>query len=401
MQPGSAAIAMSGGAEASPRADAVSDAADVRFTAAAEAVERLAPEWRTLAAEAGEPNPFAEQWFLAASVRHLGRPDLRIADVRDAGRLVGVMPLAVERHYGRVPVAHVQNWRHHHLFLGAPLIRAGDEQAFWVALIRALDEARWAPGFLHLRDLDVEGAALRGVRAAAAALGRPLAVVHREARAFLRSDLSPEAYYEQAVRKKKRKEQGRLAHRLAELGAVSHRQIGAGAGQAEIGAWADAFLALERAGWKGIAGSALACRPDTAAFFREALAGAAAAGRLQMLRIDLDDRPIAMLINFLTPPGSFSFKTAFAEDYARFSPGVMIQRDNLAILEREDIDWMDSCAVEDHPMIDSIWRERRQIVRVTLPLKGARRRAAHFFARTLEQASAARRRMTASHGEQA
>lgn len=47
-------------------------------------------------------------------------------------------------------------------------------------------------------------------------------------------------------------------------------------------------------------------------------------------------------------------------------------------------------------MIDSIWRERRTIVRVTLPLAGVRRRAAHLFARTLEQASAARRRWAAT-----
>jgi hypothetical protein len=46
---------------------------------------------------------------------------------------------------------------------------------------------------------------------------------------------------------------------------------------------------------------------------------------------------------------------------------------------------MDSCAVEDHPMIDSLWTERRAIVRVTVPLKGARRSAAYALARALER----------------
>jgi CelD/BcsL family acetyltransferase involved in cellulose biosynthesis len=396
MQPASAALAISGrdpgvAGAAAPRVGAPV----VRFADAAEAVDALAPEWRELAAHAAEPNPFAEHWFVAASLRHLAPADIWLADVRDCGVLIGLVPLSIENSYGRVPVRHVQNWRHHHLFLGAPLIRRGREEEFWTAVVAALDAAAWAPGFLHLRDLAEDGAAFRGLAAAAAALNRPLAIVHREARAFLASNLTAQAYYEQAVRKKKRKEIGRLSKRLHELGAVSCRRIGDDANEAEIGAWCDAFLALERAGWKGKAGSALDCAPETEAFFRAAVAGAAMAGRLQMLRLDLDERPIAMLVNFLTPPGSFSFKTAFDEDYARFSPGVMIQIENLKILERPDIAWMDSCAAEDHPMIDSFWRERREIVRVTIPLKGARRRLVHGFARTLERASAARRRLSA------
>ena len=38
----------------------------------------------------------------------------------------------------------------------------------------------------------------------------------------------------------------------------------------------------------------------------------------------------------LTPPGAFSYKTAFDERYARFSPGVLLQRENLAMLERPE-----------------------------------------------------------------
>ena len=96
-----------------------------------------------------------------------------------------------------------------------------------------------------------------------------------------------------------------------------------------------------------------------------------------------------MLVNFLTPPGGFTFKTVFDEAFARFSPGVQIQLDNLDILTRPDIAWMDSCAVEDHPMIDSLWTGRRSIVRVTIRLKGARRTLSYAICRALELGSAA------------
>src|SRR5436309_13085477 len=72
---------------------------------AAEAVEALAEEWRALAAEASEPNPFAEHWFVAAALRSLpeGR-EIRLIEARRGGRLIGLMPFEIVRFYARLPV---------------------------------------------------------------------------------------------------------------------------------------------------------------------------------------------------------------------------------------------------------------------------------------------------------
>ena len=106
-----------------------------------------------------------------------------------------------------------------------------------------------------------------------------------------------------------------------------------------------------------------------------------------------------MLVNLLAPPGAFAFKTTFDESYARFSPGVLIQLENLHILEREEIAWVDSCAMDNHPMIDSLWSGRRTIVRVTVRLRGLRRYLVHAVCRALECGSAALRlRLQGSHG---
>jgi CelD/BcsL family acetyltransferase involved in cellulose biosynthesis len=219
-------------------------------------------------------------------------------------------------------------------------------------------------------------------------LGGRAVVVHREVRALLDSDLTPEAYYEAAVRQKKRKEIRRLRNRLAEQAPLATSVLD---DPAALDAWCDTYLALEKAGWKGERGSALACDPATEAFFRTAVRGAWDAGRLQFVRLEAGPDTIAMLVNFLTPPGSFSFKTVFDEVYARFSPGVLIQIENLAILNNPAIGWMDSCAVQDHPMIDALWTERRSIVRLSVRLKGARRGLTYALCRALEIASAALR----------
>jgi CelD/BcsL family acetyltransferase involved in cellulose biosynthesis len=214
--------------------------------------------------------------------------------------------------------------------------------------------------------------------------------VHQEVRAFLSSSLSPNAYYEAAVRPKKRKELRRLAARLGELGPVVHEVLADGA---LLDQWATIYLQLELAGWKGRAGTALACDAAGEGFFRQVVRFAWDAGRLQFRRLRVGERTIAMLVNFITVPGSFSFKTVFDEDYARFSPGVLVQIENLELLERSDVDWMDSCAVEDHPMIDSLWMERRTIVRCSVPLSGLTRRATFSACRTLERLSQGVRQM--------
>jgi len=348
---------------------------------ASEAVEALAEEWAALADSASEPNAFAEHWFVAAALRTMPPGhDIRMIEARRGDRLIGLLPFEIVRGYARLPVLVVQNWCHDHAFLGTPLVAAGEEEAFWAAAIDALNAADLPANLIHLWRMSEGGPVER-------AFGGP--VVHRRIRAFLQSDLAPAAYYERAVRQKKRKELRRLRNRLADLGTIEARILD---DRAQLGAWCDAFLALEKAGWKGAEGTALACAAHSESFFRQLLAAAWEEGRLQFRRLDLDGRPIAMLVNFLCPPGSFSFKTAFDENYAHYSPGVLIQIDNLDILDRPGIDWMDSCAAQDHPMIDSLWTERRSIVRVTLPLQGWRRRIVWALCRALEIASARLRR---------
>ena len=354
---------------------------DVLIHRAHDVIDSLAAEWSALARRTADPNPFAEHWFAAVALRTLGADrNIRLLEARRGGALIGIMLVSIERGYAHLPVRFVQNWYHDHSFLGDPLVAAGEEEAFWTAILATLDEADWAPGFLHLRGLAEGGPVQRALAGD---------VVHRRLRAFLHSELDPEAYYARAVRQKKRKELRRLRNRLEEIGPVQARLLADGD---DLSAWCDAYLALERAGWKGREGSGLACRPETELFFRETLAAARAAGQLQFLRLDVGGRPIAMLVNLLTPPGSYSFKTVFDEDYARFSPGVLIQIENLKILNRDDIAWMDSCAVDDHPMIDSLWTERRSIVRMTVPLKGIRRSLLFRLCRGLEKGSAALRR---------
>jgi len=314
------------------------------------------PRWEDLAARAAEPNPFNESWYLAPALAALDRGGEAETLVLEAnGGWLGLIPLVRSRRYYGRPIPHVANWLHGNAFLGAPLVASGHEAAFWRALLAHADRTAGAALFLHLAQVPLSGALATALVQVCAEQHRPCGLVHREERALLGSALTPDAYLETALSGKKRKELRRQHARLSEVGALACTRSRDAAGLSE---WTAQFLALEAAGWKGRAGSALAASAATAGLFTTALRGAAERGKLERLTLTLDGQPIAMLATFLTPPGAFSFKTTFDEAYARFSPGVLLQRENLALLDDPALEWCDSCAAADHPMIDHIWRER-------------------------------------------
>lgn len=326
--------------------------------------------WQDLANHACEPNPFYEPWYLLPSIDAIG-DIVAIAALYDGDLLVGIMPMERSKHYYGYPVPHLASWVHANTFCGAPLVRRGYEQRFWRALFARAERKLGTSLFLHLALLPDGGPAHAALEAVLAEQARTSVKVMAQRRALLASHLSSEAYLEASMSAKKRKELRRQHKRLAEEGALTFERSVTGDG---LAAWIDEFLDLEAAGWKGDAASALANSPETRRLFTDALHGAAQAGKLERLCLRLDGKPIAMLANFICPPGAYSFKTAYDERYARYSPGLLLQLENLALLDRGDVEWADSCAAEGHPMIERLWRDRRELVGINIALGGPVRR---------------------------
>lgn len=337
----------------------------------------LLAEWRALSERAGEANIFAEPTLLIAALRHCDRGSGRGSDspgaaqlavARDAtGTLVGLMPLVRAPRFGRLPLPALSNWGHPNAFLNAITIAHGAEEAFWCAIIQSASQTRLTAPLLHITQLPQDGPVHRGLLSAAGAFNLPVVIDDAVTRAALATNDSADAYWDDSVRAKKRKELRRQWARLSEQGVLTTDHLGK---MDDPTPWIAEFLTLEASGWKGTNGSSLSSNADTDAFFNEAMRAAHAAGQLELTALRIDGRAIAMLITLVGGNCGFSFKTAFDEGFARFSPGVLLQRESLGLLVDRKLHWIDSCAAQDHPMIDSLWRERRQIVSVVLPMPG-------------------------------
>jgi CelD/BcsL family acetyltransferase involved in cellulose biosynthesis len=183
-------------------------------------------------------------------------------------------------------------------------------------------------------------------------------------RAMIRRGKDAESYGVLAHDKETRRNWKRLRRRLAEQGKLESRVLQP---HDDAGRWIEQFLQLESAGWKGKEQTALAATEASAAIFREAGRNAHAVGKLQMLGLFLNDQPIALKCNYLSGPGGYTYKITYDEAFAKFSPGVLLELDNIEEMHRRpEVQWLDSCAVPDHFMMNRLWKERRTIQSLVL-----------------------------------
>lgn len=331
-------------------------------------------QWDALAQWASEPNPFFESWFLLPALRALDpQGEVRLLCFHIDGQLAGLMPIHHNWNYYSYPLPHAANWVHPNCFLGAPLVARGCEAAFWRAVLEWVDRNCRSAIFLHFTEMPLAGELYDALEGVIAEQNRPSGIVMRQQRPVLSSPLASERYFETTYSPKRCRKLRRQFNRLSEAGTVEFAWHWDDAG---IAPWCEEFLEIEASGWKREAGSALACSSATVAMFCEALEGAAARGKLVRLSLLFDDRPIAMLANFVDAPGSFGFKTAFDERFACYSPGVQLEREYLKTLDRDDITWCDSCAAPNHPVIAEMWTARRAIGRISVGIGGPVRRTA-------------------------
>jgi CelD/BcsL family acetyltransferase involved in cellulose biosynthesis len=318
-------------------------------------------KWRALATRAGEANAFAEPDFLLPALQRLAGP--RIATLlvwRDETRsaLVGLAAIRLPR----LPLGLARLWRSEQAALPAILL---DRDAAEGALAAMLDwlgaHASRASG-LRLPYLTTDGPVAAAVAALAARRTPPLQSAHRRSRAAL--IIGKEGGFEARLDARRRKEWRRQHRRLEELGRLETR-IGADAEAIE------AFLALEKRGWKGARGSALDADSNRAAFAREALTRFSARGALIVHQLILNGAPIAAGVVLRAGDRAFFWKTAYDERTRAYSPGVQATLDLSRRLEGEPgLALVDSCAIADHPMIERTWRDRLALIDLALPIAG-------------------------------
>jgi CelD/BcsL family acetyltransferase involved in cellulose biosynthesis len=366
----------------------------------AAAFAALGQAWRDLVGAAAETNVFMEPAVLvAAQAAEPGTPIKVLLAWRSApsgrelaGReLAGAWAFAVTG--GLVP--RLQAPAAPLAALASPVVRADCIEPVLESFFAAL-AASPLPKILELKAMPDEGP-IRD------ALGRVVArrrcdniVEERRRRAVLRSDLDGSAYLELSVSGSRRRKLRQLRSRLGRQGEVSYRRA---TDPEAVAVATEDFLALEARGWKGRRGTALASDRRLADFTREAVTGLAKDGLASVSWLALDGRPVSMGVVLRSGATASTWKIAYDEEAAPFSPGYLLAlEDTAAFLADPAIAEVDSCASAEFGIMAEVWRERRAVADVHLDVRpgpSLRFRAAMLLLATADLLPRIRRRLRA------
>src|SRR5713226_484270 len=325
-------------------------------------LEDYVQAWEDLAVEALEVNPFYEPWMLMPALRGLATgKDLRVVLVLtiDQGEpvLCGVFPLERRARYKGLPVAVLNLWQHLYCPLCTPLIRASCARQCLDAFLDWLAGESGCP-LMEFNLVCGEGSFQELLNDCLLERGNSSLVCESYTRALLRPMETADKYVCAALSTRHRRDMGRKQRRLSELGRV---ECDALERDADVDKWIDEFLQREVRSWRGRQGGALASAEASRTYFVTIAKEAFKRGRLMMSAMRLNGQPLAQKFSLVAGRGAFALKIAYDEKHAYFSPGMLLELENIRRLHANpDIEWMDSCAAPVH-FINRLWLDRRAI----------------------------------------
>ena len=324
----------------------------------------LQEELDFLSNRAMEPNVFFTSRFLAPAMPRLEDRAINLAIIRDdvggRSRLRFLMPFCIERPGFSLGTPIIRAWANPFGPLGTPLVDAEHAAETLDHVFDAFSRSRSATArVMVLPDIRIKGLFAQTAKAIALSRNMPVMIEDRKMRPMLDSSEDAETYLRGTIKSNHMREMRRQWARLEEAGPVEYhvaRQPG------EVRARMEEFLALEASGWKGKRRSAMLSDRYRAAFAREAINNLAEIDAARIHTINLNGRAIASMIVLMMNGEAYTWKTAYDEDYARFSPGkLLVAQLTEWHLDDPNIARTDSCAVPDHPLMSRFWAEREEM----------------------------------------
>lgn len=324
-------------------------------------------------------NLFYEPWMISLAADAFAGVDTRLKKGntslvtvwrQDPGRrreLLALLPV-YRKSGGWLHPVRLESLRYYFCSLCTPWVDRVNAGTATNALLNELANIHGHRATLSLPLVDVDSTIATELRSAAAAGRFRLFEEQRFERGY--AHLGEGFNVWAGVSRRRRHDLQRRERRLAELGTVAVRHCADTADTLEC---ADQFLALEAAGWKGAAGTALVQQSANSSYFRRFCREAAARGALRTTKITLDGRPVAIIISLVSPPQSYAIRMAYDENYAPHSPGHLLVRRHLEWLAGQpDITGSDSCADPNSQMANTAWRDRKSLSNFVVSVEAGR-----------------------------
>ena len=280
-------------------------------------IDALREEWDCLADRAGA-SPFLRPGWFEAWEGAFGER-VTVLDVREDGRLTGVLPVVARRGTPLSARALVSPSNWHTPVFGA----IAESEAANEALVAALLARR--PARIDMALVDAGDPVVASLRREAERSGYRVVerVAMRSPYVPLEGDFDS---YREGLPRKLRKELGRLGRRLAEEGRVEYTFED---GSERLDELLEEGFYVEGSGWKSENGTAIASDPATRRFYTDVARWAASRGTLVLAFLRLDGRPLAFDLCIEDAGAFYVLKGGFETAYRRFGPGTLLAAESI------------------------------------------------------------------------
>jgi CelD/BcsL family acetyltransferase involved in cellulose biosynthesis len=320
-----------------------------------------------------EPNAFFEPSFALPAAQHLSalRSPLfltvsAVSEGGGRGEMVGLWPLAMPK---RGSGGLARTWIHRYSACGTPLLKASRAPEAFDLMMGWLERNCPNVSGVELPCLNEAGPVAALVGAHAQARGLNSQTLDRRLRAALSQ---AKAHADDSVHKLAEGRPKTLRRQWRKLSALGDLRYQSWREPSEIRVAMEAFLALEAAGWKGRSGTALLLEPGVVTFARTMTRLLAQEGRCRVESLELDGKPLAMLIVLYSGDRAFTWKIAYDEVFAAYSPGSQIIHEFTGRQMRDPrVAMIDSCSASDTPFIDRLWSDKLAIADVFVAVSPA------------------------------
>jgi hypothetical protein len=327
-------------------------------------------KWHDLADNALEPNLCLEPDTLLSIVSHnLAGPELRLVVSERDDRFeacVGVQQRQWRTRASRRVVTSRPDAHPTPLLprLGVPLVREGggaEAVGALLSTITSLDQPRGA----HVLDLErvwKDGPVAALVREACANLELPLHTLEEWDLPILQRR-EQDGYRTSSWSRHQRRKIKRRRRQLADVFDAPVQCVDRSDDPRAV----DDLMALEQAGWKGKAGTAIRNDVDRAGFLRAVCERFRSRSKLHLLSLEADGVNVAMKCCMSVGPTFFIMRSAYDERYRRFGPGVL-----LAVATAEYFDsstaalWMDPCCSPTNVLYPRLLPDRKRMCRMMI-----------------------------------
>lgn len=315
--------------------------------------------WDELMARAITTHPHYSRHVIGAHVAAgLARADLAFVVVRRGDSLEALLPFRSRRDIVRLGRPVYRPFLSPFITQTSPLVDDGADIDRTLDLLVAGLRAASAGGVWRWPLLPAETRLGRALLGAMDRSGWQYGITGRFERPIVERRPTYADFLSEHPHRSRMKDLRRRRRNLAKRGKLTQ---GAAIGGADLTDAVASFLSLERAGWKGRAGTAMACAPRTEAFARALFAsdGNPVEPRADLLL--LDGRPLAISLGLVVGSTATLLKIAYDEAERSSAPGLLLEAQIVAEMHETGFaERLDSAALAGS-VLEGIYPDREAI----------------------------------------